>query len=846
MMDWLRRILQFLIHPRPRLDGLPPAIAGDPSLGESPSGKRRTISPRDLLFNFPLILGALIVLGLFILVLFGPVWAPQNPYITGRHILPHYDAESDSFISPPLPPSPEYPLGTNRWGTDLLSMLMHGARNTLIAAVFITLSRVILGTILGALAGWNEGKTIDRATMGVIGVTTAIPMLISSTILIYALDIRRGLPVFLAALTLIGWTEIAQYVRSEFLVLRKKPFIDGAFAVGSNNIAIAIRHCLPNILPQLLVITFLEMGAVLMLLGELGFIGVFIGGGHTIALFELMAPTQYFTITEVPEWGAMLAEGYRWLRSKPFVVVPPAAAMFISIIGFNALGEGLRQLIEKHSLNTSFLLRKRTLLVIAGILAASALIISNTGPSPWYVMVAESFDASAAYQHIEILANLEGRGITQPGGKAAAAYIETKFEEYGLLPGWDKNSYSYSIPARQVRLLEQPALNLLDANGAAVKEFRHQLDFGFVVQGHGGGGQVSLPLTFLGFPGEPPSSWEAFSGLDLRGRIAILAQENAPADFASELLLHGAGGVIWISGEGRDDIRSQTIWVDVGQEHLRSPRIPIFRIRPGTADQILEAAGTDLEVLAAGDLDPTQSGEGWYALDLDVSVQMSLQLSPPESAAIPCILGYRAGYDLGLAADMLVLFTTYDGLGTDPDGSVYPGANHNASGVGIMLEIARLWNEEELDPRRSILFVAWPGQLDQEIAREFFSTWTNFSHLDTTNPYENVSPALIVQLDYAGAGGDTLLVHPRSSKRLAELVLETGQMNGLVVESRIDTEDFNSDIISGRAEWISLRWADAERSPLEDYLEDIDPLKIESLGRTLTLTLVNLVREADY
>jgi len=151
---------------------------------------------------------------------------------------------------------------------------------------------VILGGVFGALAGWNKGKTIDRVVMSLIGVTTSIPMLISSTILIYALDIRRGLPIFIAALTVIGWTEIAQYVRSQFLVLREMPYIEGALALGSKNFAIAIRHCLPNILPQLLVISFLEMGAVLMLLGELGFIGVYIGGGHMVGLFQLMAPTQ--------------------------------------------------------------------------------------------------------------------------------------------------------------------------------------------------------------------------------------------------------------------------------------------------------------------------------------------------------------------------------------------------------------------------------------------------------------------------------------------------------------------------------------------------------------------------
>ncbi len=845
-MKWLNGIFRFLLNPRARLEGLPVSVGTESFAGEAPGGKRTSIRVKDILFNFPLVLGSLIVLGLFIMVLFGPVWAPQNPYITGRHITPHYDPETEIFIRPPLPPSEDFPLGTNRWGTDLLSLLMHGARNTLIAAVFITLSRVILGGVFGALAGWNKGKSIDRVVMSLIGVTTSIPMLISSTILIYALDIRRGLPVFIAALTVIGWTEIAQYVRSQFLVLREMPYIEGAYALGSKNLAIAIRHCLPNILPQLLVITFLEMGAVLMLLGELGFIGVYIGGGHMVGLFQLMAPTQYFTMNEVPEWGAMLAEGFRWLRSKPFVVLPPAGALFISIIGFNSLGEGFRQLIEDHSINTSFLLRKRTLVVIAGILAASAVIINNTGAAPWYTKVASAFSTDSAYQHISTLAEMDGRSLTQPGGAEAADYIEERFIEYGFDPGWKKDSYRYMIPSYFVEPLAQPEFNLLDSDGNIIQEFSHQVDFGYMTAGHGGEGELTLPLTYFDFTEDIPQNWEVLAGLDLTGRIVLLKRDGAPADFASEAMLHGANGILWIAGEGRDDIRSQNLWMDEGKEYLRPPGIPIFRIRPHVASQLLTQAGTNLETIFAESDDITQGGEGWFSRELDVTVQMSLALTPPEAIEIPCILAFRSGYDLGLASSMMIFFTTYDGLGTDLNGVVYPGANHNASGVGIMLEIARLWNAEELDPRRSIMFVAWPSQLGIEYAGDFFERGFNFRHLVTNNPYENVRPEVMVQLDFAAAGGETMIVHPHSTHRLRELLLETALLTETKLEEKIDSPDFTSDIVTKRLEWFSIRWDESGISPLEDGIDEIDREKIEEIGKLMSLALINLVREADY
>lgn len=845
-MSWLTRILGQILNPRTSLKGVSVSDTDANSSGEAPASRSRHIRVQDILLNFPLMLGMLIVVGLFLLVLFGPVWAPQNPYITGQHIVPHFDAEKDVFIRPPLEPSPEFPLGTDRWGTDLLSLLMHGARNTLIACAFITMVRLILGMILGGYAGWNEGQPSDRIIMGAIGVTTSIPMLVSSMILIFALDIRKGLPVFIIALAVIGWTETAQFIRSEFIVLRKMPFIESARSIGSRGWAVAVRHILPNILPQVLMISFLEMGAVLMLLGELAFVGVYIGGGHQIAIAELMAPTQVFTLSEVPEWGAMLAEGFRWLRSKPFVVAPPAFALFISIFGFNALGEGIRRLIERRSINTAFLLKKRMLLVVAALTAATVIIINNTGASPWFTKVAHSFNGDIAYEHIKALSEMEGRSITQEGGGQAADYIESKFIEYGLLPGWKNQSYRYLIPTHLVHPLDQPVLSILDSNGESIREFQHQTDFGFVIEGHGGSGDVSLPITFLGFTTEKEPDWEAYQGLDLRGRIVLIRKGEAPASFATEAFIHGAQGILWITGNGRDDVRSQVQWISTEQEYQRDPNLPIFRIRPEVADVLLKEADVTFESIYQ-DLEPSQHGEGWFAKDLDVTVHMFLSLSQAEEVEVPSILGYRIGSDLNLAGDMVVIFTSYDGLGTDPDGTVFEGSNHDASGVGIMLEIARLWNEQELDPRRSVLFVAWSGiQLDRQDAREFFEDQFNFRHLITTNLMDRVVPTLMVQLDYAGAGGDKLLVHPDSSKRLVELLEKTAQETGVPIEKGSDSPEFSSDVITRRYQWISIRWSDAKTPPLDDKLDLIDREKIQKLGETLSLALINLVRESDF
>ena len=838
----LKTILARFLNPKSNLEKL-----RQTSEGSAPAGARGRLRAGDVLTNVPLMMGAIIVLGLFLLVLFGPVWAPKNPYIAAQHIMPHYNFSTKEFISPPLPPSDEYPLGTDRWGNCLLSLLMHGARNTLVACAFVTMVRVFLGLALGGLAGWNEGKAADQIVMGAIGVINSVPMLISGMLLIYALDIRRGLPVFIVALSAIGWTEIAQYIRSEFLVLRKMSYIEGARAAGLTELAIAVRHIVPNILPQLLVITFLEMGAVMMLLGELGFVGVYIGGGTQFANDDPFA-FQVFTLVDVPEWGAMLAEGFRWLRSKPFVVLPPAIAFFVSVVGFNSLGEGLRHLIEKAGVNTAFLLKKRMLIVVGVLVLATVFIINNTGAAPWFSKVAQAFSGDVAYQHVEALAAMDGRGAGQEGGQQAAEYVAAQFEAYGLQPGGKHNSYVHPLETQLVRPLEQPSLVLLDAGASPQQVFRHQLDFGFEIEGHGGSGEAAAPLTFVGFrAGQGSHTWESFKGLDLRDRIVIAVRRDAPPGFATEALIRGARGVLWIAGDGRDDVRSQVQLGDPEGEYVRQPSLPVFRIRPAVAYALLEQAGVTLSDLEAPDAVSDQSGPGWYTHDLDVSVRMSLSLSEPQDVEIPCVLGYMPGSDFSLAHELLVLFVAYDGLGVDPDGTIYPAANHNASGLGLLLEVARLWQEQDLDARRSVMFVAWGGgQLQNPGAIDFIENPHNFRHLLAPVGDRVIAPAIVVQPDYAGAGGDALFVHPRSDARLQEMLEEASATVGISVASQqVDVPDFDY-YQADDTRWVYLSWQDPEIAPDQDLFARIEKEKLQALGEALSLVLTQLVRQVEY
>jgi ABC-type dipeptide/oligopeptide/nickel transport system permease subunit len=825
-MPFLLTLVQRLLNPRPDFSHL--------NRKQSEGIKARLdhhFLIRHVLFNVPLMVGGLIVLALFLTVLFGPLWAPENPYVTGQSTITFEDGE---LLAPPFPPSEEYPLGTDPRGKDLLSLILYGARNTLVACTLITLTRVLAGLGLGALAGWHSGKLFDRLVMGAISLTTALPILLSSMILIYALNIRRGLIVFIIAMSVVGWAEIAQYIRSEFIVLREKPFIEGARTIGLTGLGVAIRHVLPNVLPQLIVISLLEMSAVLMLLGELGFIGVYIGGGTLTTDFDDSA----VSFSDIPEWGVLMADARQWAQAKPWMVFYPALAFFVSVLGFNALAEGLRQLIDQAAINTAFLLHKRTLLVVAAVAALTVYAVNNVGPAPVYANLANQFDGQAAYQHLQALTVTEGRGPTQPGSRAAAEYVASKFERYGLKAVGDSGSYFQAVHTRLVHPLKPPELILLDKNGRPQQSFRHQHDFGFVIQEHGGSGEIRAPLTFVGFKGKQVP-WSAYKGLDLREQIVLLLADNAPADFATEALLRGAAGVLWVTGDDPEAIRSQVQLAGPAADYLRSPALPIFRIRPEVAETLLAPAQLTLADLRQQVLTwPQAREEPWLARPLTSRVQMSLALSEPEAVELVNVLGYLAGSDVALDSELVIVSAHYDGRDPEPDGPVYPAANDNASGLAVLLEIARLWQEQGVNPRRSVLFAAWGGgELNRSGAEAYFENYTGM-----ISPLE---PVAVFQLDNLGAGGDNLRL-TTNAPRLDSLVEASADRLGVPLRRAESSYHPYQAFVKDQTEAVLFSWENSQVMPEQDRIERIRPEKLGQAGEVIMLALTNAVRQQEY
>ena len=791
---------------------------------EAPQGRRFHLE-----WNAPLFLGALLVLGLFLVVLFGPMLAPENPYLAGQRSSMIVDG---AFLTPPFAPMAGIPLGTDQWGRDILSMLLYGTRNTLVACLFIAMARILLGSALGMLAGWNEGGFLDRLVMGLIEWTTALPALLTGMILILALGIQRGITIFIIALCFVGWAEIAQYIRSEFMVVRRKPFIEGARVIGLDGMGIAIRHILPNVLPSLIVIAVLEMGAVLMMLGELGFIGVFIGGGTWVQVGD----TAVANIPDIPEWGAMMAGTRQYARNQPWMVFYPALAFFTAVLGFNLLGEGLRRAVQKRGVSTAFILSKRMVLVIAAITLATAYIVTHVGPAPSYAGLAQRFEAAGALSHAAALTapELEGRQAGTAGGDAAATYIASRFTELGLEPISGASSLRLSMDTEVVSPLSPPRLQLLDALGQPLRSFSYPDDFGLDIRGHGGSGEargsVAL-LTFRETSGAPSRAGDVqqFRSLDLRGKIALYLADNAPRDFQVEALIRGATGILLVS----DDIVPRLQVADPDADYLLKPRLPVLRIPRAIADALLAADGLSVsrleELIRGWDHEAT-----WQVRELRTRVEMKVELSAPQGVTSDNVVAILRGSDATLNKQLVVVAAHYDGAGQLPDGAVLQSANEGASAIATMLEILHLWDASGFQPRRTMMFAAWTGGAwEHSGAHEYLTAQAMYSVLETV---------AVVNLDGLGRGGDELWVE--GDAQLMDLLLRSAEASGVPAsEGQVQRWPYQ---LAFDAPTVTIGWADAHIPVREDTLEELDEGKLGQAGQAINLLLITVSREYEY
>jgi peptide/nickel transport system permease protein len=818
--------------------------------------ERRRAWWRGTMGNLPLILGTIIVLMLLVSVFFGPALSPHSPYTTrGLTIV---DGE---FLMPPFAPDETFPLGTDVLGRDIWSLILSGAQQTLLLAGLVVVARLLVGFVLGALAGWLHGTWLDRLILAAAEIIAAFPTLILAMILILALGIREGMRTFVIALCFVGWGEIMQFVRGEVMGIRPKLFIESATAAGLSTLRIVLRHVLPILVSALISIAALEMGAVLMLLGELGFISIFIGGG---AFAELDIGGAIYHYSDVPEWGSLLSSVRAYARAYPWVAIYPAFAFFIAIVGFNLFGEGLRRMVETVGIGLGKVLNRYTLAAAVIALLALGWARSNTGSLAYFRQQARFVDGRQAYTYVDNLTSpdLESRSLGSQGMQEAAQWIADQFQALGLQPAGQGLTYFQDRRRSFEELDSVPQLQIQD--GQPAPSYRRDfLEYPGYYRNTGQvEGEVRVVLAANLDPGNfrrrYPQLQEVIGEDDVV--LAITPQEAA---WIEEIPY---GGLLAVAENPRDLQRSYTLssrspyWQAFGTGREYGKESPAIWISEDVANRLLATTGETVESLQRR----RQGLEDGEVLDLWTGQQVSMTVRGTGQEGVPAshVLGYLPGAagraqagEAQLDNQLVVILAQYDSPPSGLDGCC-PAANDNASGVGVMLEVIRAIQESGYQPYRTLLFVAYAGEgLDggevvrpEDVSR-FLQAKAGFA--------TSFDVEAVVHLRGLGAGqGDHLQITAGGNQRLASVFEAAARRSGAAIRRQEETVDI-STVYAERyslqgggqeAPTIRLSWAgwDVDARTADDTMAQISAEKLEEAGRTLALALMVIGREQRY
>ncbi len=262
-----------------------------------------------------------ILLGILLLGALWPVaWLPHPPALS----------DLDARLTPPAFLAggiPTHPLGTDNLGRDLLSRMMHGARFSL----FVALSAVAIGGLLGTTAGivaGQRGGLADVVLMRLVDVQLAFPLLLLIIAIIAVLG--RSLAILIVVLGIPAWAHYARIVRASTLSVVATQYLEAARALGASEWRLIARHILPNLATPVVILTTFEIARLLLIESAVSFLGL-----------GIQPPT--------PSWGTMIADGRNHIYEGWWVSTMPGLAIFLAVLAFNFIGDGLRDVLDPRS-----------------------------------------------------------------------------------------------------------------------------------------------------------------------------------------------------------------------------------------------------------------------------------------------------------------------------------------------------------------------------------------------------------------------------------------------------------------------------------------------------------------
>jgi hypothetical protein len=430
-------------------------------------------------------------------------------------------------------------------------------------------------------------------------------------------------------------------------------------------------------------------------------------------------------------------------------------------------------------------------------LSAAALIVLIVGACS--APMTTAFSADRALAHVAYLADAArgGRLSGSPQLLDSASYVADRFREIGLEPLGDNGTFLEHFQMPLVRMNAMPTLVRISPSA---KTYRPRIDFSEYVSGRAGAGDTEGPITVVG-----PGDRADFAGVNLQGRIALLTgtPNGNPVELAYQQ--HATAALVVVA---HPEIRFSYL------PFLESVTIPVLQISEVVADELVGQ--------------PVRNVRG----DIDARVRMAVPLGPLGHVDSVNVVGLLRGADPTAAARAVMVGGHLDGLGTDPDGTVFPGANDNASGVAITIEVARALASSRAGLRQSVVFVAFSGE------EEGYLGSTAYVRQMAAVPGRAQSIVAFLNVDASGCCGDALGASAESADLQARV---RAAVERLGIKTTVPTGGSDHQVFSrARVPSVLVQWTDPILHTPGDSTTVVDLRHLKGTGDVVTIVAEEL------
>lgn len=655
--------------------------------------------------NYPLIIGSMLLVFLIITSIYPDQLATADPY--GKQRLEFTaDANGQSvFVIPPVAPGKEYPWGTDHLGRDVRSLIIYGCKITMVIAVLTAIGRMLIALPLAISAAYKNKFSIWFIKQFNI-LFNAFPLIIIvillSRVQLFIDFLKDDKLIMALLLTSFGWSKLSYVLMEKVSEILNQDFIEGEIAIGKSKLEIAVQNVIPHLIPSLIVLFFLEIALVLQTMAQIGIFALMASGGYQNSEGDLNVPFEF-------DWASLLVFAYLFFGTdKMYLVIYPAAAFAISIIGFNLFGEGLRIEFEKRTSRVITLIRRIPSYVSPFRLAYEIKNINLFRRTVYIKIICYAFvlgiiffpqvpsmykfDAAEAFNNIEVLSSetYKGRLAGSPEQKELANYIKGELESYGYMPF--ENSFIHEFDIQKSTNIKDAKVKVVDAVSGE-REFVFRKDYFITSPQNFSGSYEIAKVDMKELYNMDQVKWDALMERELYNKLVMVNIHDSMDVRNSNTALQNLANIvkpraiIFLEGWEIEGTSPKHIIIN---KYFKD--IAIISMSKDAGDELLRMGEVTVEVSVSADVYNDTKGYN--------------------------IFGYIPGTDQSQENEYIVIGSRIDFVGDDTN-IRYQGALE-AGGVAAQLEIAKKLIQSGIKPKKSIIFAFWDGSYNDERGSSYF------------------------------------------------------------------------------------------------------------------------------